>query len=263
MVELELSVMLGSSDELKELQALLDSFATSRHIQVRLSLLEWTAAWGEIVQAAIHGHGPDVSEIGVSWLADLVGMNALLPLPIVLSAQLGDSSQYLKGSWNACMLQNDPNMWAAPWFAGTRVLYYRRDWLGKAGLDAQSAFASAAALDATLAKLQASGVERPWVVNTHRSTSTVHHLTSWVWGAGGHFLSPDGKAVMFAEKEALDGMEAFFRLGRFLGPDPAKIDDSLAPRLFWGGQAGVTLDGQWEYSTKMRTIAPALAHNIG
>lgn len=262
MIELELSVMLGSADELKELQGLLDKFTASRHIPVRLTLLEWTAAWGEIVQAAIHNSGPDISEIGVSWLADLVGMNALLPLPGPMVSQLGTSSQYLKGSWNACTLQNDPNMWAVPWFAGTRVLYYRRDWLEKAGLDPKSAFSSAAALDTSLQKLQDSGVERPWVVNTQRSTSTVHHITCWVWGAGGSFLSADGKAVMFAEKEALDGMEAFFRLGRLMGSNPAVIDDRLANHLFWSGQAGATLDGQWQYATQMRTIDPTLAQNI-
>lgn len=47
------------------------------HIHIRLRRLAWDTAWSDLVKVALYGDGPDVSEIGSTWLGDLGAMNAL------------------------------------------------------------------------------------------------------------------------------------------------------------------------------------------
>jgi multiple sugar transport system substrate-binding protein len=264
MAELELAVMLGESEALNQVRALVDSFAARKGVKIHLTLYEWTEAWTELVQAAIHGRGPDVAAISSTWLSDLIGMNVLAPLPDRHKSRLGDKSQYFEGAWLSCFQPGDETMWSIPWFSGTHVLYYRKDWLARTGLAPEAAFATAEALDNTLAQMQALGLERPWTINTRqRSVSTVHHIYSWVLGAGGYFLSDDGKQVLFAEPEALNGMEAYFRLGRFLGPEAGGLSDSRALDLFWSGQAGVLHDGQWTLAERHPHAPAEIKDNLG
>lgn len=263
MVELEFSVMFGDSEAFRVLQTLLKTFTSQTRIRVKVTPLEWDRAWDQMLNMAFRGQGADISEISFSWLADLTSMRAALPVPPLVQAELGGAERYLRGSWHSCLLPGDEQLWALPWFSGTHVLYYRQDWLAEAGLDEGAAFASAQALEATLQALQARGVERPWVVSTQGTTSTIHHLTSWVLGAGGDFISPDGKRVLFAEPEALDGMAAYFNLCRYLGPGASELDDARAAQLFWGGQAAVTLEGQWIYAGQKNTCSPVVRPNLG
>lgn len=264
MADLEFSVMLGESDALEQVRALVQSFSARKNVRVNITSQNWATAWADLVQAAVHGRGPDLAAISTTWLSDLIGMNVLAPLPAHLKTRAGDKAQYFEGAWLSCFLPDDKQMWALPWFTGTHMLYYRKDWLAQAGLTAETAFASAAALDQTLERLQAHGVERPWAVNTQqRSVSTMHHIYSWVLGAGGHFLAPDGKRVTFAESAALAGMAAYFKLGRFLGPEAQTFTDEKALDLFWQGQAAMVLEGQWILASRLPQAAPEVRDNLG
>src|SRR5258708_12566230 len=74
--EIEFSSM-GPSAE--HIQPLLDQFEAANDIHVRLRPMSWDVAWGDLVRVALYGDGPDVSEIGSTWLGDFVAMNALHP----------------------------------------------------------------------------------------------------------------------------------------------------------------------------------------
>ena len=107
--------------------------------------------------------------------------------------------------------------WAVPWWADTRVIYYRRDLWAQAGVDmTQAAFDTPEHLTQTLGQLQAAGVPIPWVVPTHQSRMTVHNVAGWVWGAGGDFVADDGRHVVFEQPEAQAGICAYLDLARFL-----------------------------------------------
>lgn len=263
MIELEFSKIYSDPKTLERLDELLQEFARQEGIRVRLAPLDWTKASDQLFQALLNQRGPDLAEVGTFRLSSLVGINALAPVPAWALREIGNEAAYLGGAWRSCFLPGDPQMWSAPWTSGARLIYYRRDWLARAGVDETNAFATPEALEATLAALQNHGLPHPWAINTRRSRSTIHHVTSWVWGAGGDFVSADGRRVIFAEPEALRGLEAYYRLGRYLGLDGKLIDDQLSVDLFWQGQAGSMLDGQWVYTNEKTRAKPEMLEQVG
>jgi multiple sugar transport system substrate-binding protein len=261
-MDLELSLM-GSPARHQDVQDLLQGFEDRGRSKVKISYRSWDSAWSDMVRNSIHGTSPTISEVGTSWVPDLVGMNALFPLPASLIAKLGDKTDYVPQSWKSCFLVNGLEMWAVPWVSGSRVIYYRRDLLAKAGINPEAAFLNPAALLQTLSRLKDAGVERPWITSTVASLNTLHLISSWLWAAGGDYISQDGLKLLFAEKEAIEGMAKFFSMARYLGPDPHECSYAEAIDLFWKGEAAVTMDGTWIYGAQKPTAAPVVLENLG
>src|SRR5690348_9355486 len=94
--ELELSLMTESA---AGIQPLLDQFEAEHGIHVRPRLLSWDAGWNNLFQSALQGTGSDVSEIGSTWLGDLVGMNALQPFSEDAIAELGGADAFMPSAW--------------------------------------------------------------------------------------------------------------------------------------------------------------------
>jgi len=190
-------------------------------------------------------------------------MNALYALPDSIIRPMGGEKAFLPQSWNSCFQINTPQMWAAPWVSGARVLYYRKDLLSRAGLDPKTAFINPIALLNTLAKLKSSGVETPLTLPTTVSVNTMHYISSWVWAAGGDFISSDGQKILFTDQEALDGMANYFAMGRYLGPDALERNYQTAIDQFWLGEAAVTIDGTWIHQGQKGRATPVVLENLG
>ena len=244
--ELEFSVMAESS---ANIQPLLDQFEAEHRIRVRLRLLTWDIAWSDLVKVALYGDGPDVSEIGSTWLGDLVAMNALRPFAEPELAALGKPGDFLPSAWNGGRVVNQAQMWAVPWFTGARLLFHRRHLLERAGVDDRTAFATAGQFDETLSRLQASGAKVPWTVPTGYTHTTLLNVASWVWGAGGDFVTPDGKRTLFAQPPARAGLRAYFALGRFLAPSVRHLNGLEPDEQFLSDQeTAVTITGPWLFA---------------
>src|SRR5438552_7403885 len=182
--ELRLSSMRESAEVI---QPLLDEFRAAEGIVVRVRLLAWDTAWSDLTRMARNGAGPDVSEIGSTWVGDLVATNALHPFNAEELAALGGADAFLPNAWAGGQVAGQGQMWAIPWLTGARLIFYRRNLLERAGVDEQTAGQSADQLDRTLACLQAAGVGVPWTVPTGATHTTLLNAASWVRGAGGDF----------------------------------------------------------------------------
>jgi multiple sugar transport system substrate-binding protein len=174
---------------------------------------------------------------------------------------LGDPADLIAAAWESASLATSSQLWAVPWLADTRVLYYRRDLLEQAGIDEQQAFHTPEMLDQTLARLQNGGVAIPWVVPTQRTWMTMHNVAAWVWGHGGDFISPDGMQPLFNEPRARAGLKAYFTLSRYLAEDARNLNASQSDELFWTGKAAITLSGPW--LLREPAIDPALIATTG
>jgi multiple sugar transport system substrate-binding protein len=86
----------------------------------------------------------------------------------------------------------------------------------------------------------------PWVIPTRHALNILHNIASWVWNAGGDFVSADGKHVIFDQPGARAGIRAYFDLYRYLAPAARYLDRFQADQLFAQGQAAVTISGSWE-----------------
>jgi multiple sugar transport system substrate-binding protein len=239
--ELELSVMDGTNPG-GALSDHLRAFEKEHDVKVNLTILAWETAWTDIVKYGLYGRGPDVSEIGSTWLASLVGMNALRPFCAEELAKL-EPQAFLSQLWENGLYAGE--LYGIPWLADTRLLYYRRDILQKSGVDPVVAFSSAQELEKAIERLKSDGVDTPWLVPTDRTLNNLHILAAWVWGAGGDFLSPDGAEILIDQPESLEGFCNYFRLGRFISARSMMLGDDLANRRFRQSKAAMLVSGPW------------------
>jgi multiple sugar transport system substrate-binding protein len=232
------------------MRSLLDTFEHEQHIHVDLEVLDWSVALARLVEIAIYGRGPDVSQVGSTWVMDLAGMNALQSLSPLEMKPIGSEKDFVPANWNVCTTPSStkgvPVVWAIPWSADVRMVFYRRDFLEQAKIDPTCAFEHIDAVDQTLAKLKTYGHELPVSLSTLRSYNSIYHMASWVWDSGGDFMTPDGKHVAFGDPRALRGMSYYFGLGQYIPiAQHQKILDHEADRLFISGQAGAVFSGPW------------------
>src|SRR3989304_4980714 len=203
------------------LQPLLDNHERRTHTRVHLHKTTPQSAQQDLNNFALHKMGADVSQMGSTWLRGFIDMNALRPFNALEASRMGNASQFIPACWESAHLpgRTQSTHWAIPWLADVRVLYYRRDLLEQAGVDEQNAFESVEALVETLERLRKSHAAAPWVVPTRFSWRTLPHGASWIWAAGGEFVSSDGKRMLLLEPKTLAGLKAYFSLGRFLSDE--------------------------------------------
>ncbi|HMA36583.1 MAG TPA: extracellular solute-binding protein [Chloroflexia bacterium] len=258
---LELSIMAESAGHI---QPLLDQFTAEQGIPVRLRLLDWDKAWSDLVKVGLYGDGPDVSEIGSTWVGDLVAMNALHPFDENELALLGTPDAFLPTTWQGAHLIGQTQPWAIPWLTGVRLLFFRRQLLQQAGIEEATAFQTAEQLDRTLGRLQAAGIGVPWTVPTGTTHTTLLNIASWVWGAGGDFITPDGKRTLFSQARARSGIRAYFALARYLAP-PVRHLTRLQPdeQFLRHADTAMTLSGAWLFEAVRDRGTPDLATQLG
>jgi len=255
--EIELSVQ-GPKANL--LRPLLDVFEAQSGIHVTLRALSWDQSWGELIKVALYGDGPDISEIGSTWLGDIAAMNALHAFTPDEIAFIGKPHHFLSAAWHGCHLPGSDVIQAIPCCVGTRLIFYRRAMLNALGIAEDTAFQTLDDVENTLAALQKSGVKVPWTVPTGYTHTTLLGLYSWLRGAGGHFVSADGKRVLFNQPAAREGIRRYFSLGRFLAPSVRHLNGLEPDEQFLNdAQTAAVLSGVW----LIEQISPSARNEIG
>jgi multiple sugar transport system substrate-binding protein len=221
MAEIELSIMDRSLHPIPDIKPSLDQFEAETSARIHVTVLEWDIAWSEVLRTALYRHGPDISEMGSTWVSSLVGMNSLRSFSNEELVAIGGPGNFISSLWDSGKMAGEKRVWAIPWLGYTRIIYYRRDLLNKAGIDEKTAFQSNAQLVNTLTRLQEIGGCTPWGVPIRQNQDTLHNLASWVWNEGGDFVSEDGRHILFHKEKAMAGMKAYFDLYRFLNKDEA------------------------------------------
>jgi ABC-type glycerol-3-phosphate transport system substrate-binding protein len=246
---LELSIMNHGALFVEEVRALLAQFKQNTRTEVSLRVLEWRDAWAELVRVALYNDGPDVSEIGSTWLSEFVNMTALRPFASTEIARFGGAQQFLPAAWRSAtptVANNVPQPpWAVPWLADMRLIHYRQDLFEQAGIEARTAFQSPQTLLETCARLQAARVAHPVVLPSRRSRMTLHNLAGWVWGNGGNFISSNGKKVLFLTEQAKAAVQAYFDLAHYMPPELRDRDENQSDASFLNGDAAWTISGPW------------------
>jgi len=62
------------------LQQSLSQFSQTSRIKTENIQYSWEQIWRELVNIGIYRRGPDLAEVGTSWIESLVEMNAIRPI---------------------------------------------------------------------------------------------------------------------------------------------------------------------------------------
>jgi multiple sugar transport system substrate-binding protein len=243
------------SSMIEDSQALgFSEFQTQFHINVQHRALQFDSALQEIINFALRSQGPDVSQIGSTWLGSLTGMAALRMFRADELELIGGQEVFLPASWASSNLIGVEDTYAIPWLADVRFLIYRRDILALAGIDETKAFIDAEAFEDTLARLQSAGIENILALST--IDNLIIHAASWIWGSGGAYRTPDHRHLTLTDPKTLAGLQQFYSLNRYVTAAARSLSMDDCTELFFRGGAAVVLTGYKQFAKNIQKLPP-------
>jgi multiple sugar transport system substrate-binding protein len=101
-------------------------------IDLRIQQIPWTAAHEKLLTAFAGDATPDVCQLGNTWIPEFGTLGALERLDSYIQRSASvDARDYFPGLWKTNQLS--ANVYGIAWYADTRLLFYRKDMLAKAG----------------------------------------------------------------------------------------------------------------------------------
>src|SRR5512143_1910907 len=111
MTEIKFSIYGDQLSPLEDPEFLLREFQAQQRVTVQVERLTWEAAWPKLLNFALYGGGPHVSQIGSIWTSTLVSMNALRPFATREIDELGGTTAFLEPTWQTAMLPTQSAAW--------------------------------------------------------------------------------------------------------------------------------------------------------
>jgi multiple sugar transport system substrate-binding protein len=258
MSEIELSIFVNREQFAADLLNLIQPVKAGCKIKPVL----WEDEWVWLTNTAVQRQGVDVSQVGSSTVSALVAMNVLRPFSDREVSFIGGQNTFAPAAWQNAFRVSGSQVMALPWLADSRVVFYWKDLLQKAGLDEEQAFVNPEVVDETFARLQAVGVPYAWTIPTKIGVALLQVAASWVWSSGGDFIDPGGRRTMFSETRALGALKQFFHLYRYL-PQGKVHDDEQSVEFFASRQAAVTIGSPFLGTRIYQLVPPELHDKIG
>ncbi|WP_173915409.1 sugar ABC transporter substrate-binding protein [Halobacillus sp. Marseille-Q1614] len=103
-------------------------------LKVDVQAIPWDTAHDKLLTAVASGNGPDVVQLGTTWVPEFAEAGALLDL----SEYTEDYPSFAKENYfegSVSTMEYEDQIVGIPWYVDTRVLYYRTDLLKEAGYE--------------------------------------------------------------------------------------------------------------------------------
>jgi multiple sugar transport system substrate-binding protein len=246
MTTIEFSLIPDAEADYQTVARLMQDFKSETGIEVRLKRMEWDDAWPQLIGIATQGQGVDVSHVGSTWVSSLMNMNALRPIPSHLVSKIGSEQAFVHSTWSSVVAE-DRSVYGIPLSAYVYIVAYRKDLIGKAGLNPVTAFATPAVLEESVRCLAAlNAIENAWLmpIVPHPFNDFVHMAASWIWSSGGDIMDNRGKQVLFNSPAALAGLKSYLRLLRLVPDTDYLGSDECMDALLEGKAAAVVTDAR-------------------
>ena len=101
-------------------------------IKVRVQTMPWSAAHEKLLTSFVGEATPDVAQLGNTWVPEFQAIHALEPLDeYVDRSAVVKRDAFFRGIWDTNVI--DDTTRGIPWYVDTRLIFYRKDILAKAG----------------------------------------------------------------------------------------------------------------------------------
>ncbi|MFY4774070.1 extracellular solute-binding protein [Metabacillus sp. RGM 3146] len=123
----------GMGEEAKSLPKIAENFKKENpDIDVKVQAIPWETAHDKLLTAVASKNGPDVVQMGTTWIPEFASAKALMDLtPYTKKYPELGADNYYSGSVETTKV-NDQVV-GVPWYVDTRVLFYRTDLLKQVG----------------------------------------------------------------------------------------------------------------------------------
>jgi multiple sugar transport system substrate-binding protein len=234
----------------RALQELIAEFERRSGCRVELTELSWNEGKAKLLAAFNSGTAPDVVELGSDWVAQFSSAGVLWELPRdsirpERFVEFALAPAYWKG-----------RLYAVPWVVDTRVLFYHRGLLQRAGLP-DRAPRTWAELEQFAERIHApeQGVYGCGVngADAHRLYKKVLPL---LWSFGADILDSSGMPVL-ETPQAVAALGQYLRLARVGLVETQRQLDAL----FLQGKLGLWVSGAW-LAEKIRHLPTAAEYGV-
>ena len=220
------------------------------NIKVHVQQIPWTAAHEKMLTAHVGDASPDVAQLGNTWVPEFSAIDALEPLDTLFAKSTVISPDaYFAGIWDTNVV--DKHVYGIPWYVDTRVIFYRKDILARAGYDSipQSWDGWVTAMRAV--KQQVGGDRYPIFLPTNEWAQPV------ILGmqAGSPVLRDDNRYGAFSQSEFKKGFDFYLSLYREgLAPTQGQFDIANPFQEFERGYFAMWITGPWQLGEFKRRL---------
>jgi len=250
--ELNIWVMSTTAQQQQDMKELLRPYlANNPTLRVNVTVLNWESAWSKITAAAASGQGPDILELGTTWVAAISSMNALEPVSLQQQNEVGGAKAFIPAVWGTTHRYDDSKIFAIPWYADARAAFYRSDVFKKAGVNPKEAFTNWTSFKQAMQKINGQVIDGKKIYALgypgKNDWNVVHNLAPWVWNAGGDFLTADKQHSAINSPEALQAI-MYYTSFAAEGLVPSSALEKSSTQIeegFFNGQYAVIFSGSW------------------
>jgi len=246
-------VMPNSLEPIGDIEKILKPFYKENpDIHVKITSVDWGAAWTKLTTAATSGDVPDIAQIGSTWVGSISSMNTLLDLKDKVT-EIGGGQTFVPVAWSTHGLVNSGQVTAIPWFVDARAMFYRKDVLKRAGLTVKD-LDTWTSFEKSLKKIMDANITidgmpvAPLGVPGKNDWNVIHFLSPWIWGGGGQYFSKDLKESTLDGKKTLDGIVYYTNLVRkeYVPLEYLELNTAQVSSNFNNGSCAIYFDGPYE-----------------
>ena len=210
-------------------------------VTVQLERQQWTGLVEKLTTALSGNDAPDIVEFGNTQAQSFEAAGAVVDLSDK-AAELG-GDDFLTSLLEAGTY--DGKLYAVPYYAGARVVVYRKDLLEEAGIEIPTT------LDEFLAAgtaLKEANADTPNFSGIYLPGKNWYAVLSYIWDKGGDIaVQEDGKWVgQLDSPESVAGLEYFKQVFDEANAAPADSDDAQDFTAFCNGEVGMMPAPGWK-----------------
>lgn len=210
-------------------------------VEVQFERQQWTGLVEKLTTSLSSSDSPDVVEFGNTQAQTFEAAGAVIDLSAERDALGGDDllqSLLEAGTY-------DGSLYAVPYYAGARIMVYRKDLFEAAGIEVPTT------LDEMLAAgtaLKAANADVPNFSGVYLPGRNWYAVLSFIWEHGGDIATlQDGQWVgQLDSPESIAGLEYFARVFDEANAAPADGDDATDYLAFCNGEVGMMPAPGWK-----------------
>ncbi|RKX49576.1 MAG: hypothetical protein DRP32_04730 [Thermotogae bacterium] len=216
-------------------------FEKETGIKVNVEFTSWGEGWTKLMAMVASGEGPDVTQVGTTWVGALQATGAFTDLTS-LEKYFGGEENFLGGPWKTRGYDN--RMYAVPWFADIRALVYRKDLMEKYDLPNPPKTWGDLLYSAIFLKEKG---EMEYPVGL-RGKGNGHYVGSFLWQNNTDIISEDGNEVLLDSEKAFESVKFWAdMLGKYkvMSPGLADMGHNEICVSFFNGEVAFMYPGPW------------------
>jgi N,N'-diacetylchitobiose transport system substrate-binding protein len=229
-------------------------------VTVQLERQQWTGLVEKLTTALSGSDAPDVVEFGNTQAQSFEAAGAVVDLSDK-AAELG-GDDFLTSLLEAGTY--DGKLYAVPYYAGARVVVYRKDLFEEAGIDVPTTLDEFLAAGVALKEANAS---TPNFSGIYLPGKNWYAVLSYLWDKGGDIaVQEDGQWVgQLDSPESIAGLEYFKQVFDEANAAPADSDDAQDFTAFCNGEVGMMQAPGWKPGQIIDPVdgCPEMEPNIG